>query len=130
MSDALRDRPVPRATRQPLIIRQSEPLQKHIRGVYAYPVFEWDDAKAARNSRDHQVTFDFARYAFDDPALIGHADTRKDYREDRYVVLGRVNGRLLVVVFTPRGTAIRLISARKANHRERQAFKRQTGQDG
>ena len=29
--------------------------------------FEWDDRKAARNFRDHGITFEKARVAFDDP---------------------------------------------------------------
>ena len=45
-------------------------------------------------------------------------DRRRDYGEDRYRLLGTVDGRAYVVVYTTRGSAIRIISARKANPKE------------
>jgi uncharacterized DUF497 family protein len=45
-------------------------------------------------------------------------DTRCDYREDRHQLTGRIERRLLVVVYATRSGAIRIISTRKANHRE------------
>jgi uncharacterized DUF497 family protein len=47
-----------------------------------------------------------------------HKDTRWDYGEDRYQLLGAIEGRVFFVVYTIRGTVIRIISARKANQRE------------
>jgi Ribonuclease toxin, BrnT, of type II toxin-antitoxin system len=44
-----------------------------------------------------------------------------DYGEPRYRLFGRVNGRLYVIVFTYRGEFCRIVSARKANTRERQS---------
>lgn len=63
--------------------------------------------------------------------LIGvlEADTRHSYGEDRYQVMGKVDGRLFVVVYTPRAKATRIISARKANQRERQRYEEDTHQD-
>jgi len=49
--------------------------------------FEWDDAKAARNLRDHGVTFDEACEVFRDPFVLGWLDTRDDYGEDRYATM-------------------------------------------
>jgi uncharacterized DUF497 family protein len=46
-------------------------------------------------------------------------DDRKNYGEVRYTAYGYVNGRLMNVVFTERKpNNIRVISFRKANHRE------------
>lgn len=45
-------------------------------------------------------------------------DTRWDYGEDRYRLLGIIEGRVFFVAYTIRGTVLRIISARKANQRE------------
>ena len=62
--------------------------------------------------------FAYAIRAFpDDNRMVGQ-DRRWDYGEDRYWLLGAIEGRVFVVIFTMRGSAIRIISARKANGRE------------
>ncbi len=50
------------------------------------------------------------------------ADDRKDYREERFITIGRLESRMVVVVWTPRGEARRIISLRKANDREKAAY--------
>ena len=45
-------------------------------------------------------------------------DSRRDYREERRLTLGKIEQRLFAVAYTRRGPVIRLISARKANERE------------
>ena len=80
--------------------------------------FEWDDAK--NNACFVRRGFDFA-YAvrvFFDPHRIVAQDRRQDYGEDRYRVLGMIDERAYIVVYTVRGSAIRIISARKANAKE------------
>ena len=64
--------------------------------------------------------FDFAYVAnaFLDPDGMICADHRYEYGEERLQILGQVQGRIFHVVFTMRGAAIRIISARKANLRE------------
>jgi uncharacterized protein len=48
--------------------------------------------------------------------------------EERFVLLGQSDRRrLLVVMFTERGQAIRLISARKATSRERRTYEETQG---
>jgi uncharacterized DUF497 family protein len=59
--------------------------------------FEWDDAKAALNWRDHAITFAMARDAFADPFGVERADTRHGAREERVALLGMAEGRLLFV---------------------------------
>jgi uncharacterized protein len=59
--------------------------------------FEWDDDKADANVAKHGITFDAARGVFGDPFAIDFLDERQEYREDRYAIIGMVEGRLLYV---------------------------------
>ena len=82
--------------------------------------FQRDRGKAAANALKHGVTFREAATAFGDP--FGHVipDPRHSLEEERLVLLGRsLRGRLLTVIFTERGDALRIISARTATRRER-----------
>lgn len=49
-------------------------------------------------------------------------DDRRDYGETRYITIGFLDGRMVVVAWTPRGSASRVISMRKANEREQKAY--------
>ncbi len=83
--------------------------------------FQWDDAKAARNYAKHGVRFEAARAVFNDPFAIEEVDSREDYGEERFILIGMAGGRLLAVVYTIRGETIRIITARGAEpyeHRE------------
>ena len=83
----------------------------------------WDTSKAGDNFVKHGVSFTDAAVALDDPNAITKEDDRYDYGEIRYITLCKDDeGRLLVVVWTPRNDQVRMISARKANHRERQRY--------
>ncbi len=62
--------------------------------------------------------FTYAARAFFDPDRIIQADTRYSYCDDRYQLMGKIEQRLFVVVYTPRKDALRIIFARKANQRE------------
>jgi uncharacterized DUF497 family protein len=84
--------------------------------------FEWDDAKAATNHADHGVTFDMARLVFRDPFALDWLDESEDYGEDRFAIIGMVEGRLLYVAFTMRGNRTRMISARLAEPQERRRY--------
>jgi uncharacterized DUF497 family protein len=84
--------------------------------------FQWDDTKAATNIADHGVTFDAARDVFRDPFALDWLDESEDYGEDRYVLIGMAEGRLLYVAYTMRGEAIRIISARGADPHERRRY--------
>ena len=83
--------------------------------------FEWDEAKAASLSK-HGVDFDDAMRIFLDPRRLIAEDERFDYGERRLQVLGAVEGRILFVVCTWRSGVCRLISARRANARERARY--------
>lgn len=49
-------------------------------------------------------------------------DARFDYGEPRFTTVGVLDGRMVVMVWTPRGEARRIISMRKANEREIEKF--------
>ncbi len=82
--------------------------------------FEWDRSKAASNLRKHAVSFDEAVTVFYDPLAATFADRVHSHDEDRFLTIGySAQGRLLVICHVERGTAVRLISARRATPRER-----------
>jgi uncharacterized DUF497 family protein len=70
--------------------------------------FEWDLDKEKKNILKHKLDFSTAS-----PIWGGFVFTQNDYRydygESRLQALGEVDGRLMVVVFTWRGTACRII---------------------
>jgi uncharacterized DUF497 family protein len=82
---------------------------------------EWDTRKAARNVAKHGVPFEYATRAFLDPHRLD-IDYRRDYGEQRRFTLGRIDGRVFAVAYTPRIGVIRVISARRANERERKQY--------
>jgi uncharacterized DUF497 family protein len=84
--------------------------------------FEWDYRKAASNFAKHGVSFDAAREVFQDPFAIEWFDERENYGEERFVLVESVESRLVVVAFTRRGQAIRIISARLAEPYERRRY--------
>ena len=87
--------------------------------AYYEPIeFEWDDAKNNACFAERGFDFAYVSRAFADPRRQMIKDTRWDYGEDRYQILACIDYRVFVVVYTLRETCIRIISARKANHRE------------
>ena len=80
--------------------------------------FEWDPDKSEACFTERGFDFAYVLRAFMDGDRLIHKDTRRDYGEDRFRLLGMVDGRVFVVAYTIRTTVIRIISARKANLRE------------
>ena len=85
--------------------------------------FEWDPNKAKANFEKHGVAFEEATTVFyDDQARIDD-DPDHSMGEHRELICGRTaEGRLLLVSFTERGEAIRIIHARVAASRERKKY--------
>ncbi len=85
--------------------------------------FEWDEAKAASNERKHGVSFLEAQTVFGDPLALTGYDPDHSEEEDRFITMGTsIDGQLLVVSHTDRGSTIRIISARMACHSERKDY--------
>ncbi len=85
--------------------------------------FEWNTEKAKANLKNHRVSFDEAKTVFDDPLFVIFADPDHSFEENRFVIMGESNqNRLLVVSYTERASATRLISAREATRPERKKY--------
>jgi uncharacterized DUF497 family protein len=85
--------------------------------------FEWDKAKAEANFRRHGVSFDLAEAVFRDPFAIERLDDREEHGEERFVIIGAAEGRvLLFVACTEREERIRIISARRATRNEQDDY--------
>lgn len=85
--------------------------------------FEWDEAKAGANLAKHGVAFDEAKTVFDDPLYVDFYDPEHSVDEHRYIIIGESQpGRLLIVAYTERDDATRLISAREVTSTEREAY--------
>lgn len=77
----------------------------------------YDPAKDAMNRQKHKVSLELAT-AIDLNASVVLSDDRRDYGEARFRAYGLIDGRLHMLAFTIRGTAVRAISLRKANKKE------------
>lgn len=85
--------------------------------------FEWDDFKALSNKNKHGVPFEEATTAFQDPFLMTFFDEYYSDYEDRFISIGlSEHQRLLLIIHTDRGDAIRIISAREATRKERETY--------
>jgi uncharacterized DUF497 family protein len=89
----------------------------------SYVEFEWDGRKRIRNIRSHSVDFTEAEETFDDGHAFVQFDARHSEAEDRFFILGKTGrGRLLMTVFTQRGSKVRIISSRRATRREARGY--------
>jgi uncharacterized DUF497 family protein len=82
---------------------------------------EWDSDKHLTNTLKHGIDFEALAWFGWDSAFI-ERDERFDYGEVRYRAFGRMDGRAVCVAFTPRGTALRIISARYMHEREAKRY--------
>jgi len=83
--------------------------------------FEWDENKNKSNQQKHGIDFNDAKDIFKDENRTNSEDNRKDYGEKRWITIGIVANVFLTVVYTIRD-AIRIISARRSNRKERQEY--------
>jgi uncharacterized DUF497 family protein len=83
--------------------------------------FDWDPRNAEANERKHRVRFEVAVKVFADPYREDF-DPREGDGEVRRKVVGRVNDRLLSLVYPVRDGVFRVISARQANVQERRRY--------
>nr|WP_315302038.1 BrnT family toxin [Raoultella terrigena] len=88
--------------------------------------FEWDANKAASNLRKHGIRFEEAVLVFDDPQHLSRQD-RYENGEHRWQTIGLVHGIIVILVvhsvrFESGAEVIRIISARKADGKERSCY--------
>jgi uncharacterized protein len=84
-------------------------------------LFEWDEAKSRRNLNERGFGFEYAARVFLGPTL-ERPDNRREYGEVRIQAIGRVADDILFVVYTDRGDARHIISARLASRKERRLW--------
>ncbi len=86
--------------------------------------FEWDKNKDRQNIAKHGVSFDTALLVFGDESRIVLFDDEHSDHEDRYITVGSIDGFIviLMVVYTEEDDTIRIISARKADKKEREEY--------
>ncbi len=85
-------------------------------------MYVWDSEKSRKNLARHGLAFEDAEYVFSSEQTVTFEDDRKDYGEGRWITLGPLEGRLVVIVHTWRDERTRIISMRKANSREQQIY--------
>jgi uncharacterized protein len=85
-------------------------------------LIEFDPLKRDKTLTERGLDFADAEKIFN-----GHQftlqDERQDYSEPRFITVGKLNARMVVIVWTPRGNARRIISMRKCNEREQALYK-------
>ena len=84
--------------------------------------FEWDMAKSDLCQISRNFDFTYVVSVFIDPNLLIEKDQRWDYGEERYRALGLLDEKVFVVIYTKRPSAIRIISAGRANRREARCY--------
>jgi uncharacterized protein len=85
--------------------------------------FQWGPDKAATNVSKHGVPFLEAATVFQDPLAFIFDDEEHSVKEYREIIIGHSKrDRLLVVAFTERDDVIQIISARRADRKEREGY--------
>ncbi|HEY1298859.1 MAG TPA: BrnT family toxin [Stellaceae bacterium] len=92
----------------------------------------FDPAKREKTFRERNLDFRDAEKVFAGPRLT-FEDTRFDYPERRYITVGLLQGRMVVLVWTPRAAidgdeGRHVISMRKANGREQARYLQRLGE--
>jgi len=83
--------------------------------------FEWDEKKNQINYEKHGLSFEDAELIFASKT-ISFKDVRQDYGEERFITIGQLTNRVVIVVHTQRDLVTRIISMRKANEREKKIY--------
>jgi len=88
-----------------------------------HKTFQWDKGNVHKSYQRHGITPNEAEEAFLDEKAIILRDIKHSLTEERYLLIGKTSEeKLLLVVFTFRRKKIRIISARKANRKEKNRY--------
>ncbi len=88
-------------------------------------LYEWDEDKRLKNIKKHGLDFMDADLVFESSGKVIVDVTRAVEKEKRYADFAEVKGRLLKLVYTPRGKKIRVISLRVASVSERRSYEKE-----
>lgn len=87
--------------------------------------FEWDEGNREKNWKKHRVSIIEIEQVFESIPLAIFKDGKHSEREERFIALGQTyNGRYLHVTCTIRHNAVRVISARPQNRKERSFYEK------
>ena len=86
----------------------------------------FDIVKRDRTLKERDLDFADACLVFANQHLTAE-DVRQEYGESRFITVGWLKKRMVVLVWTPRGAARRIISMRKANEREQNLYRHRLG---
>jgi len=88
--------------------------------------FEWDQEKNVSNQKKHGISFEEARTVFSDDFARLIADPEHSEEEERFILLGEsIESNLLIVCHCIRDEeSVRIISARKADKKERRTYEK------
>ena len=89
-------------------------------------MYEWDAVKNTENLSKHGLSFEDAERVFNGPCVT-FEDRRFAYDEERFITLGLLKDRAVVIAHTQRGAVTRIISMRKANRREQKTYQERLG---
>ncbi len=83
--------------------------------------FSWHEPKRLVTLEKRGLDFADAEFIFDGPTFT-FEDDRRDYGEQRWVTLGLLGNKVIVLVHTETEDEIRIISMREAEKDEQQLF--------
>jgi len=89
---------------------------------------DYDEDKNAINIHKHGISFTTASHAFNDPNAVIEFDELHSIHEDRYNLIGCLDGHILFIVYTMRGEVPSMISARPATKKEIERYYKQMKQ--
>ena len=90
---------------------------------------EYHEAKRALTLEKRGIDFARAGEVFGGRTL-SHVDDRRDYGEERIQTVGRLGGKVVMVVWTPRGAARRILSMRMCNAKEAKRYRSELDRRG
>jgi uncharacterized DUF497 family protein len=79
--------------------------------------YEWDEAKRQANIQKHRIDFVGIEKVFAGQTIT-ILDDRVDYGEPRFITVGLLQGRVVVIAHTETDEVVRIISVRKATKHE------------
>lgn len=86
----------------------------------------FDPSKRDKTLAERGLDFLDAQSVFDG-VTVDFEDRRHDYGEKRFICFGRLDGRTVVIAWTPRGADRHVFSMRKANEREQTRYRERLG---
>ncbi len=82
---------------------------------------EFDPDKRRKTLVERELDFADANHVFEGKHFTAE-DFREGYNEQRFITVGKLDDRMIVLVWTPREQTRRIISMRKANEREQKRY--------